>query len=123
MRPPRWHADRIAPPPSCSPAWPRCILAGGLLLWVAGALFGPDTLAELGAFARRVRPIATAFWAAAIALAAWRWPALIDWLIARSRVAPANRAALMNERWRLCALLLLIDLVVVGNLPFGLFGH
>ena len=99
------------------------ILVGGLLLWVVGTLFGPDTLTEIGVFTRQVRPFATAFWAGAIALAAWRWPALIDWLIARGRVAPDNRDALMDARWRICAMLLLIDLVVVGNLPSGLFGH
>lgn len=96
------------------------MLTGALLLWVAGTLLGPGVLASLVSTAGRMRPLATLFWAGAIVLAAWRWTALVDWLIERGRVAPANRAALMNERWRLCALLLLIDLVVIGNLPFGL---
>lgn len=96
------------------------MLTGALLLWVAGTLFGPEALVSLAAMARRLRPLATLFWAGAIVLAAWRWTALVDWLIERGQVAPANRAALMNERGRLCALLLLIDLVAIGNLPFGL---
>ena len=32
-------------------------LAGGLLLWVVGALFGPDTLVGLAEMARRLRPV------------------------------------------------------------------
>lgn len=98
-------------------------LTGALLLWVTGTLFGPDTLMSLADMARRLRPVATVFWAALIALAAWHWPALIDWLIAHGRVAPANRAALIGARWRIAAMLWLVDLVVVGNLPSGLFGH
>jgi hypothetical protein len=98
-------------------------LIGALLLWATGTLFGPDTLTSLAGIARRLRPFAMLFWAGVIALAAWRWTALIDWLIERGFVAPFNRATLMSARWRLCALLLLIDLVVIGNLPFGLLGR
>jgi hypothetical protein len=99
------------------------MLIGALLMWLTGSIFGADTLRYIAQAARRARPLATLFWAGMIGLAALYWTDLIDWLIARKRVAAANRAALVEARWRIVLMLLVADLVLVGNLPFAALRH
>jgi hypothetical protein len=96
---------------------------GALLMWLTGSILGVDTLGYIAQAARRARPLATLFWAGMIGFTALYWTNLIDWLIARKRVAAANRAALIETRWRITLMLLIADLVLIGNLPFAAFAN
>lgn len=99
------------------------IFIGALLMWLTGTTFGAKTVGNIAQAARHARPLATLVWAGMIGLAALYWTDVIDWLIARGRVAAANRAVLIKSRWRIVLMLLIADLVLVGNLPFGALGH
>jgi hypothetical protein len=96
-----------------------CALAIILLLGIASAMMGAQpTMEATGSFIDRIRPFAILLQCAAIVCLWWYWANVVEWLVQARRVTAREAIRLKAARTRVCAVLAVVELVLVIGFPF-----
>ena len=105
-------------------AWTMVLLLGlGAMTAIASITLGSmNWLASLKATLEQVRPYAIALHVSLIAVLWWKWGRVIDWMEAKGKVHPANKAAILASRHRTALLLLAVEVFVVIGFPFNVLS-